>query len=652
MASPVSFTEKAVALYGAKQTGGSGVPETLSSSHALAAMTLSFDDNITSNEEAYLGNVQQREASVAITDRFADVKAETVLPKLGSLFGRPVYGYETAVLQFVDSISSGTIIFAGATMTVGSSATPIELAEELLAYLNGGSATQIHSTLTGTPNANFSYALNANDSSIILAIALTANTNVTSLTLAGTQAAKATLNVNDQATGALATIPIIPFMEAGKFHVVADASLSITEALNDLYVKAETQLQKAKTENSWAESNLLNAERVANKLNLLDLGVTGNTAVDDLLVNLAAARVETADILTRITTTVDAIKLLWHTMGVNLIVDPSGAALVADLLTTDAAVKVAVDLIDVATLGTTLASGTYIDALVNSNVAVEAEFITLKDKVRDFYLQAEAKQALLPALVTTGTYAAVTYATSANTIVQTPITTASLVPVIKELLFTNEYPSSDTLTLHVRKSSDKLVGLQKTIIVTDAVATVDLTIEIGQRPKVAFNYHGNIYDIVNIAELSYPITTQKADAAFVTKAENVRNASLQETGSGLILNNICFSKLSFTNADGFEHQRVMTGCEDTWDTSAKAGTLTLTILEPEANTAIETQFNTEDSLGKEFWFNFKQDGTSGNTVELEVTKLILKGYKQTTVNNRAAFDLDFTYSGFTKISLK
>jgi len=651
MASTVNFTEKAVAIYGAKQTGGSSIPESISSSQALAALTLSFDDNITSQEDQYLGNVMQRETSLSITDRFADVKLETILPRLGSLFGRPIYGYETAWLQVLDSISSGTLIFAGVTQTMTSLATPNQVIEELLAYLYGGSATQGHSTFIGTPNAGFSYTISTEDGSIMLATALTANTNVTSLTLGGTQAAKASLNVNDQTTGALATIPFIPFMEAGKFHVIADAGLSITDALYDLYIRTEAKLQDTYTETNWTENNLLNAQRIALKLDLLDLGATGNAATTALLANLVTARANTADIIARTTTTLNGIKVLWHNLLVNLIGDPTGAALVADLIIDDAVVKAAVDLIDVATLGTTLDSA-LVDAITNTNTAVQQEYQTMFDKIRDFYLQAEAKQLLLPALATTGTTAAKTYATSANTVVQTPITTADLIPVVSQLLFTNEFASSETMTLHVRKSSDKLVGLQKAIIITDAVATVDLTIEIGQRPKVAFNYHGNIYDTVNIAELSYPITRQKADAAFVTKAENVRNASLQATGSGLILNNVCFSKLTATNIDGFEHQRVMTGCEDTWDIAAKAGSVTITILEPEANTNIVTQFNTEDSLGQEFWFNFKQDGTSGNTIEVELTKLILKGYKQTTVNNRAAFDLDFVYSGFAKILLK
>src|SRR5574343_863265 len=130
MASKVSFPEKSLALYGAKQTGGSGVPETISSIHALAALSLSYENNITSQEEQYLGNVQQREVAITITDKYCDVKAETIVPRLGSLFGRPVYGYETAVLKFLDSLSSGTIIFAGATMTVTSLATPNQLAEE------------------------------------------------------------------------------------------------------------------------------------------------------------------------------------------------------------------------------------------------------------------------------------------------------------------------------------------------------------------------------------------------------------------------------------------------------------------------------------------------------------------------------------------
>src|SRR5574343_55811 len=653
MASTVSFTEKAVALYGAKQTGGSGVPETISSAHALAALSLSYENNITSQEEQYLGNVQQREVAITITDKYCDVKAETIVPRLGSLFGRPVYGYETAVLKFLDSLSSGTIIFAGATMTVTSLATPNQLAEEIVAYLGGGSPTQPHSTFTGTPNVQFSYVINAQDPSIILATALTANTNVTSLTLAGTQAAKASLDVNNQDTGAVNTIPMIPFMEASRFHCIIDTGLSITDALYDLYKRAAVKLEEGYTQTNLIENALLNAYRNAQKLDVLDLGVSGNAAVSTLLANIVSARAETADIIAKITTSRTSIKDLWHNLQINLIGDPSGATLVSTLKVDDAALKALVDTISVTTLTTLINTTTYIDAITNSNPAVEQEFRANFDKTRDYYLQAEDLESNIAPLLTTGTYAAATYVTSANAVVQNVgFTTASLIPVVASIEFTNEYSSNDTMTLHVRKSSDKLVGTQKTIIVTDAVGTLDLTLEVGQRPKIAFNYHGNVWDVANIPELAYPIQQQKGDAAYPLKAENIRNASLTPTGSGLILTHICFAKFTGTNLDGFEHQRIMTGCEDTWDVSPKAGEVTITIIEPEANTNIVDQFNAEDSLGKEFWFNFKQDGTRGNTLEVEITKLTLKDFKQTAQNNRAMFDVVFAYGGFTKIMLK
>lgn len=652
MASKITFTEKATTLFCAKQTGGFGVPEVLSSANAFAVLTGTSDPNISTNEEQMMGDSQSCEVLTSVTDIYQELKAESVIPRLGSLFGKPIYGTEQAILTFIDTIASGTIIFANVTMTVVSSASPAQLAEEMLAYLNGGSATQTHSTFTGTPNAGFSYILNSNETNVILAVALTANTNVTSLTLAGTQAAKATLVVSNQNTGSTVTFPFMTAMEASRFHANVTAGYSITDALRDKYDIALAQLQKAYTENNWAESALLNAERTAMKLDLLDLGATGNTAVDTLLSNLITARANTADILAKVTTAITALKTLQSNLKTKLIADATGAALVAQIIIDSAAVKVAVDAIDVATLGTTLDVVTFVDGLSNTNANVEQAFITLSAKIRDFYAQAEVKQVLLPALVTTGAYAAKTYIDAADTIVQVPLTTAGLVPVTMAVEFTNEYPSTDTLTLHFRQSSDNLAGKQKTTIITDAIASADLTIEVGQIPKMAFNFMGNLYDVVNLPQINYQITQQLQNSLYPTKAENVRNASLQELNSGLILNNICFSKLSISNVDRFERQRVMTGCEDTWDTSGKYGSATITILEAEADTDIVTQFNAEDSIGKTFWFNFKQDGTTGNTLEVTLTKLTYKGYKRTAVNNRAALDLEFTYSGFAKIALK
>jgi len=745
MASQVSFTEKAVALYGARQTGGVGVPETLSSSHALAALTLSFEDNITSNEEAYLGNVMQREASVAITDRFADVKVETILPRLGSLFGKALFGRETAVLKFIDvinattgatfsavgatdvftatgftpvngdaiafptissttaGIAANTVYFirdvAGATfkiaatvggaaiditadltgtasiavvtmsdnsstvyMVITSNANATQLAEELNAYLNTDTTPSVHTAFSGVPPVDYTYALSAEDTATILATAVANNTDAADLIISGTQAAKLTLNQNDQQTGALKALAVLPFMEAGKFHAIVDTALSMPQDIDIKYAYCDTKIQEAITENNWALNNIINAERAVTKLNLLDLGTNAeNIAVDTLLADLSLAKTKAITIDTELRAASKAIADLRHAveqaMLTEIAADVRTAMHTHDGLVVAAITGIQAD-IELITVGSLLEKLADVEIDIAAlpatptNTNILSEFITLRDRANDFYQKAEIQANLLPVLVYTGGVDALTYATDAETLSIAVNSDSTMEAVVKSVAFTNEFPSEDTLTLHVRKSSVNLAGLQKTIIVTDAVATVDLTVEVGQRPKIAFNYHGNIYDIVNIPELSYPISQQKADAAYVTKAENVRNASLQPTGEGLILNNVCFSKLSATNIDGFEHQRVMTGCADTWDVAAKAGAVTITILEPEANTNIVTQFNVEDSLGEEFWFNFKQDGTSGNTVEITLTKLILKGYKQTTVNNRAAFDLDFTFSGFSKIELK
>lgn len=744
MASSISFTEKSIALYGARQTGGSGVPETLSSSHALAAISLTFDDNITSNEEQYLGNVMMREASVAQTDRFADVKAETVLPRLGDLFGKALFGRETAVLKFIDSIvdtnqavtftdtgdwvnwtghtlvNGQPIAFSSITTTTGiaantvyyvvnqetnrfnvaatvggsllplttngsgvasiaainlnivggaaadavymvvtSDATPTQLAEELSAYLNTDATPSAHAAFKGVPPVEYSFALSAKDTDTILATGLTNNVDATDLSKGGTQTALLTLNQNDQQTGALKALAILPFMEAGKFHAVVDTSLSLPQDIDIDYDYCNAKLQEAITENNWGLNNIINAERAANKLNLLDLGSNAeNVVIDTLVSDLGLAKAKAVTIDTELRAAADLIVDLRHNVEQFMIADdPSG--LRTQLHTDSQAVLTAVtniqaDITGAGSLNAYLGDvGTDLAAVTipATNTAITTELQTLFDRCNDFYLKADTHQNNLPALVYSGGYDALTYATSADTAADLVTANEDMEAVVKSVTFTNEYPSSDTLTLHVRKSSMQMAGLQKTIIVTDAVATVDLMIEVGQKPKVTFNYHGNIYDIVNIPELSYPISQQKGNAAFVTKAENVRNASLQPTGEGLILNNICFSKLSATNIDGFEHQRVMTGCEDTWDISAKAGQVTITVLEPEANTDITTQFNAEDSLNQEFWFNFRQDGTSGNTVEVNLTRLILRDYKATTVNNRAAFDLNFTHTGFAEIKL-
>lgn len=650
MASKVRFTEKAIGVYGATQTVR-GTPANVSSANALAALTVTFNPNVTSTEEQYMGQITQREALVAITDVFADVQISTPVPRLGTVFGRPIQGRETAILTINEAISTGTLIFAGATMTISSLASRRQIAEELLAYLSGGSATQPHSTFAGVVNTNFAYELNSENGYQILATAYTANTNVTSITLGGTQAAKASLEVNDQTNSPTSVLPIIPFMEASRFRVIIRESLSISEALYDLYNNSDMQLQKAITEANWSLNNLVNAKRAADKLDILDLGTSGNAATTALVANIVAAQASLTTLVNKARLVSELIASLKYNLGVNVGNDLTGAALVADLIPDDAAVFAAITGIDGTTVNTLLDVAAYVDTITNTNAAVEEQFIALRDRCKDFYIQAEEKAALLPALTDTGTTTALTYLTTAHGVVQTPITTASLTPVVREVEFNNKFVSPEVMTLHIRKSSMQMAGMQKVIIVSDAVANTDLTIEVGQRPKLDFKFTGNIYDTVNLSELTYQIKQQKTDAAYPTQADNVRNASLQATDSGLILNNVCIAKIVATNIDGYSHTRVKTGCEDTWDDTPVVSTVTITILEPEADTNIIDQFNTEDSLGKSFWLSYKQDGTSGNTLLVELTGLILKSYKSTAVNNRAAFDLEFTMEGYSTIVL-
>lgn len=294
-----------------------------------------------------------------------------------------------------------------------------------------------------------------------------------------------------------------------------------------------------------------------------------------------------------------------------------------------------------------------ITALTNSNASVNTAFNSLKVKLIDYFVDSKDMLETLEGIVTSATPETVySNITAANTTVAAGgFTSASLQPTLYKVTFTNAIASPDTATLHVRKSSPDLVGEQKTFIVRDAVATVDLNIAIGERLMLKFNFHGNQDSIANTAELEYPIVRAKSDIADVTTSSNLRNCSITPTGEGLALNNVCFSKLSATNFDGFEHQRALLGCGDIWRPQDISHEVTLTILEEKAGTNTLDSFNVEDSYGKEFDIYFKQDGTRGNTIEVGMTNCVLKNAKQSTVQNIAAYDLTFTCSGISTLIL-
>jgi hypothetical protein len=291
-----------------------------------------------------------------------------------------------------------------------------------------------------------------------------------------------------------------------------------------------------------------------------------------------------------------------------------------------------------------------LSGLVNDNPASNIAFGELKSAATVSFNSAKPLISAIAAKITGVSSSAFTKINSANnTVSPATYTVGDLVPVYKEVKFNNLTLSPDTQTIHVRKASADMPTEEKTVIITDAKHTVDINIETSKSPMVKFNGHGNIQDIVNSSLLIYDIAKQKTNAAGITSADTIRNASLTPTGLGIYNNNICFNKLSAPNFDGYSHDRTLTGCGNFWLATRKSHDFTVTILEEKANTLNVDSFNVEDNVGKEFTFYFEQGTGIGNNLSVRMTNCVLKGYKHTSVNSTAAQDLTFECTGLSEL---
>ena len=239
---------------------------------------------------------------------------------------------------------------------------------------------------------------------------------------------------------------------------------------------------------------------------------------------------------------------------------------------------------------------------------------------------------------------------------------SDLCPCLDHLCFSNTVESPDMMTLQVRRSSTQLVGEQKTAIVKDARALVDLNLEMGKRPMLTFRYEGNLHDTLQMDELQVALTRQKYDVASVIAAKTIRNASLTDTcgqGSGIgcdcygeYWNNICLVKGSFPNFAGMGKARALTSCGNVWSYARQPWDFTLEIIQEKADTSNPLSFNVEDSLGKTFNFAYLQEGTAGETIEVNVRDAVLKDYADGSSQGLVTHVLTFTCTGASQMCLK
>jgi hypothetical protein len=188
------------------------------------------------------------------------------------------------------------------------------------------------------------------------------------------------------------------------------------------------------------------------------------------------------------------------------------------------------------------------------------------------------------------------------------------------------------------------------------MAQLDLMFEIAKTPEVSWTFKGNFVAPTEDTTLTQDFDTQKIPgyiapvlrASNITTSHLVKEASLTaETVAAATLGtkNVCFCKLSASNAFATDMARYLTGCEDGFTRKAMVTDVTLTILEEKA----DATYNPDTSKGARHRFYLAVGSVAGRKFAVEFTMLILKDVKDTTHMGLRAKDLTFENRGQTKL---
>ena len=222
-------------------------------------------------------------------------------------------------------------------------------------------------------------------------------------------------------------------------------------------------------------------------------------------------------------------------------------------------------------------------------------------------------------------------------------------------MISNSPLNQDTLTLNFGLDSAES-ATTKVYEAIDVMAQFDLMFEIGKTPEISWSFKGNYVAPSEETTLVQDFGVQKAVGyiAPVIRAENISTSHLRKetdiSGEAVFpavlgTKNVCFVKLSASNAFATDATRYLTGCEDGFTKKAITTDVTLTILEAEA----DATYNPDTSKGSRHRFYLGVGTVEGRKFAVEFTNLFLKDVKRTTHQGLNAKDLTFENRGQTKL---
>jgi hypothetical protein len=229
-----------------------------------------------------------------------------------------------------------------------------------------------------------------------------------------------------------------------------------------------------------------------------------------------------------------------------------------------------------------------------------------------------------------------------------------------QIVITNTIAQSTLLTCEFRQSTTE-DSQQNIYIVPNAIATMDFSAVIGERVTLKTNIMGNFTTPTFGAGVTPTYGTQKDLKAGSLKSSNIIVSEItgllggfSHTGAAGTVKNVCFEKITCTNVFGFSHERFLTSCQESFDTTATVGDFTITVLDKEmvaAGSESALLWSPYNHSGDKHQFTLKYGVGQGKTVSIHFSELQLVGWSNSTVKNWDAKDLKFRNTGKVTITL-
>jgi len=209
---------------------------------------------------------------------------------------------------------------------------------------------------------------------------------------------------------------------------------------------------------------------------------------------------------------------------------------------------------------------------------------------------------------------------------------------------TNSLESCDEATLQVLQHQHCSAGNEKSQVMQDAGAMVDLEMELDSLATLKFSWQGEYAIPTDVTPVVLDFGDQKNFIAPAVTRANITTAKLQPLEDADVGDiNICFSKLSVTNVFGQKLDRYRLGCDSGHTRVDEAGEVKLSILEDSASADYlpDSMLEKLHSLTIEWGLTAKQGITFDNLQLTTFSKVELgvwSGY-ELTFKNKGSSDL-------------